>query len=508
MADYVVWPRLPSPILGLPLSARTPRRAVLACQERVILEDRCVAFTAMRGLRMNLPLKVRLRIRRLLAMMDSPAVREAETARQKLVKLLAEHRCAFKDLPDILAAADTAEASPYPDKSAEADAVRSEAWQTCADLAQSENILAEFDRALDAIGLVGERRNAKLLYLAITSRLLDRPASLVVKRASSGGKSFTVDSVLRFFPNDAFYALTAMSDRNLAYSSEPLKHRTLVIYEAPGIGSPIASYLMRTLLSEGRLRYEVAGTLIEREGPTGLIVTTTSVRLHAENETRMLSLTLSDSREQTAAILRALAKGNPSPDLSRWHALQTYLAASICEVVIPYASDLAEMVPPVDIRLRRDFATLLTLVRAHALLHQPNRRKDPNGRLIAEIADYAVVRGLVADLVAEGTGMNIKPEVRETVKTVEELLAEGKDEATQEDIRGKLKLDKSSISRRVAAAIEAELLRNREIRKGRPARLVLGEPLPVQIELLPHPDRLRGCTVAEGIRVLPPANAA
>ena len=464
------------------------------------------------------PPKVCLRIRKVLAMIGASAG-EAEAARQKLLKLLYEYGCNFNDLPDILAASGvgapadanttTNRASqPSDDESVEAEAARSEAWETCSELARSENILAEFDRALDSVGLVGERGNAKLLYLAITSRLLNRPASVIVKGSSSGGKSFIVESVLRFFPKNAFYALTAMSERSLAYSTEPLKHRMLVISEAPGIGSPIASYLLRTLLSESRVRYETGGTLIEREGPTGLIVTTTSIRLHAENETRMLSLTVSDSREQTAAILRALAKGNTSPDLSSWQALQTYLAASICEVVIPYASDLAEMVPPVDIRLRRDFATLLTLVRAHALAHQANRRKDANGRLIAEIADYAAVRDLVTDLMPEGAEINIQPEVRETVKTVEEVLAEGKDEATQEDIRKKLELDKSTISRRVAAAIEAELLRNREIRKGRPAQLVLGEPLPEQIELLPHPDRLHGCTVAEGIPVFPPANAS
>ena len=48
--------------------------------------------------------------------------------------------------------------------------------------------------------------------------------------------------------------------------------------------------------------------LIEREGPTGLIVTTTSLRLHPENETRMLSLTITDTRDQTAAVFRALAQ--------------------------------------------------------------------------------------------------------------------------------------------------------------------------------------------------------
>jgi hypothetical protein len=62
------------------------------------------------------------------------------------------------------------------------------------------------------------------------------------------------------------------------------------------MASDFATYLIRSLLSEGRLRYEtveknkegLVPRLIEREGPTGLIVTTTSLRLHPENETRML----------------------------------------------------------------------------------------------------------------------------------------------------------------------------------------------------------------------------
>jgi len=381
---------------------------------------------------------------------------------------------------------------------------RAEAWDLCAELARSGDILAKFDQALETVGLVGERRVAKLIYLAVTSRLLDRPVSIVVKGPSSGGKSFTVHSVLQFFPGEAFYALTAMSDRALAYSTEPLKHRHLVVYEAAGMASDFATYLIRSLLSEGRLRYETVEKtrdglqpkLIEREGPTGLIVTTTSLRLHPENETRMLSLTVSDSREQTAAVFQTLANGGGErADLSRWWALQGWLAASSCAVVIPYAPALAEMIPPVAIRLRRDFKTMLTLIRAHALLHQASRRKDADGRVIAELADYAAVRELIADLVAEGAEIRIKAEVRETVRTVAELLADGKEEVKQADIKGGLKLDKSVVSRRVAAAVDAGLLRNLEERKGRPARLVLGDPLPEEIELLPKAERLHGCAV-------------
>jgi hypothetical protein len=384
---------------------------------------------------------------------------------------------------------------------------RTEAWELCADLARSENILAQFEQMLGTVGLVGERRVAKLTYLAVTSRILDRPVSVALKGPSSGGKSFTVETVLQFFPAEAFYALTAMSERALAYSTEPLKHRFLVLYEAAGMASEMATYLIRSLLSEGRLRYETVEKtrdglqpkVIEREGPTGLIVTTTSVRLHPENETRMVILTVTDTREQTAAVFRALANGSTHVvDFSRWRALQTFIAASPCAVVIPYAPALAKLVEPVAIRLRRDFKTILTLVQAHAILHQANRRKDADGQIIAELVDYAVVRELVADLVAEGADVSIKAEVRETVGAVKDILSGGKDEATQADIRKILKLDKSVVSRRVSAALDAGFLRNLEDRKGRPARLIPGEPLPANLEILPEPDRLHGCTVDAG----------
>src|ERR1700719_1550305 len=202
-------------------------------------------------------------------------------------------------------------------------------------------------------------------------------------RWSSGGKSFVVESTLKFFPPQAFYALTAMSDRALAYSSEPLRHRHLVIYEAAGMASEIATYLIRSLLSEGCLRYEtvektrngLVPRLIEREGPTGLIVTTTSLRLHPENETRMLSLTITDTHVQTAAVFRALAQetNRAEIDLTRWQALQTWLATGPNGVVIPFADRVAGLVPPLAVRLRRDFKPVLTLVRAHALLHRASR---------------------------------------------------------------------------------------------------------------------------------------
>jgi hypothetical protein len=59
-------------------------------------------------------------------------------------------------------------------------------------------------------------------------------------------------------------------------------------------------------------------------------------------------------------------------------------------------------------------------------------------------------------------------------------------------------VDKAVISRRVAAALDAGFLRNLEDRKGRPARLVLGDELPADSDVLPTADKLDGHEVLRG----------
>ena len=132
-----------------------------------------------------------------------------------------------------------------------------------------------------------------------------------------------VGRVLGFFPEAAYLSLTAMSERVLAYDTENVKHRMLVITEASALHGEITSYLLRSLLSEGRIDYRVVEKKngefecrhISREGPTGLILTTTQVRIHPENETRLLSVTINDSPEQSEKVLEKLAERDGTPSL-------------------------------------------------------------------------------------------------------------------------------------------------------------------------------------------------
>ena len=284
---------------------------------------------------------------------------------------------------------------------------------------------------------------------------------------------------------------TGMSERALVYREDDYQHRTLVIYEVTGLQETnednMTSYFMRSLLSEGRLEYDVTvrgeggqytTQRITKEGPTNLIFTTTKTRVHAENETRVLSLNTDDGTEQTRNVLLALAnEAECDVDLDEWRQLQAWLQTAEHRVTIPYGRELAAAVPPLAVRLRRDFGAVLALIRSHAILHQKTRDRDEAGRIVATPEDYEAVRELVASVVSEGIGATVADTVRETVHAVQTLTFGGQS-ATVGDIARELKIDKSNASRRVRRAADGGYIRNLEDKRGRPGRWTIGEPLP------------------------------
>lgn len=383
------------------------------------------------------------------------------------------------------------------------------AYTPCADgaqlhtlppLAQNPYILVAFEQAVRLCGVVGEERCAKLIFLALTSRVLIEPVSLAIKGLSSSGKSFTTETTLKFFPTTGYISMTAMSERALIYMKEDFKHKTLVIFEAVALReqrekneSNLTAYFVRSLLSEGRISYPVTvrdkdggyiTKTIVKEGPTNLILTTTATELHGENETRMLSIPTNDSREQTKAIMRRLAQGKTQAvEFAPWHDLQEWLTTAEHRVKVPYAEYLAEYIPPVAVRLRRDFRAILRLIETHAILHQCTREKDEQGRILANVDDYRAVRALVADLIANGVGATVSATIRETVKAISEIdQGEG---VTVKVTSERLKLDRSATQRRIQTSRERGYLVNREEKKGRPARYAIGDSLPDDLELLP-----------------------
>jgi hypothetical protein len=402
----------------------------------------------------------------------------------------------------------------------ESDLRRRQARSSCETLAHDPRILDRLAADVRRLGLVGEDRLVKLVYLTVTSRLFERIVSLAVKGPSAAGKSYLIDQVLRFFREAGdYYAHTGMSERALVFGEEDLRHRMLVIFEAEGLEEGFHAYIVRSLLSEGRISYPITEKgadgkhrtrTVVRDGPTGLLVTTTATHLHEENETRLISMVADDSAEQTKRVLLSLADeaergGAETVDFAPWHALQAWLVEEESAVVLPFARALADLVPPAAVRLRRDFGAVLGLIKAHALVHRATRQLE-DGHVIATIEDYAVVRELVADLVAEGIEATVADTTRELVAAVE--AADDEEGISLSVLAKQLHVDKATVSRRWRVARDRGYLKNLETVKGRPARIVVAEALPEELEILPSPEELgHRCTVAgafEGQGTPPP----
>ena len=182
---------------------------------------------------------------------------------------------------------------------------------------QCEDVLALFAEQFGKL-VAGEEKNAKLLFLVGTSRLFRKPMHAGIKGPSAAGKSEVRTRTLDFFPPEDVIAFTALSEKALLYMPDDFHHKILSMGEAiTGKEIEFQDYLLRELMSEGKLRYpvvqknpdgELQTVTVEKEGPVAFLVTTTRNKLNPENETRMLSLEVDDSEAQTRTVMRKVAE--------------------------------------------------------------------------------------------------------------------------------------------------------------------------------------------------------
>jgi hypothetical protein len=253
---------------------------------------------------------------------------------------------------------------------------------------------------------------------------------------------------------------------------------------------------LRELMSSGRIVHKTTTHVkgigpvtktITKTGPVSFWVTTTKNQLHEENETRMLSLQVDDSPDQTRRVMlktAAMQGCNDAPPglFDRWHEFQRYLFVNPTEVYVPYADALARLIPPKAVRLRRDFPQLLMAIKTHALLHREWRDGPPVHANIHN--DYAHVAELMTAPLAS-VGTSISKSMRDTLMAVQSLQP-----TTAQDVGRALGLNKSSALRRLQSAEEAGLVVNLEPRRFSPGLYRIADAAKQGLDVLPSPQEL------------------
>ena len=288
-------------------------------------------------------------------------------------------------------------------------------------------------------GVAGEAELVATLYLVYTSRKLKKPLAARLRGPSSSGKSHLIDKAASLIPPEAVIHATQMSPQSLFYMKNgSLRHKLIVAGErsrSEEDEAAEATRALREMISAGRLSKllpmktgeRMETVLIEQAGPIAFVESTTLGEVFAEDENRALPLYTDERPEQTRRILSAMAcayagqqVGDRDPARARevHHAAQRMLERR--EVLVPFAAQVGEKLPPERVEVRRAFPSLMSMVQASALLHQFQREQTEDGCVIAERADYIIAATLLTGAMRRLLGGGISEPARRFAERLRE----------------------------------------------------------------------------------------
>lgn len=316
--------------------------------------------------------------------------------------------------------------------------------QAAETMLQDPQLIGRIIEDVAALGLAGEHELAATIYLTGTSRLLDKPLAAIVQGHTSSGKSYVIQRVASLFPQESITNATQMTPQAL-YHMPPgtLEHRFIVAGErahAQNDETADTTKALREIISEGWLVKQVPEKVdgqgfvtVEKRivGPIAYVESTTLTRIFEEDANRCLLLATDETEAQTRRVLETMARGfsggldkqDRQRIIDKHHAAQRIIRPS--QVMIPYASGLAENFPAKRPEARRAYSHLLGLISASALLHSRQRQSDLEGQIIATLEDYTLAKRLLDGPLARLLGLKVSDAAMRTLERLRKWVSEG-----------------------------------------------------------------------------------
>lgn len=101
-------------------------------------------------------------------------------------------------------------------------------------LLSRRDFLYQVCRAIGREGVVGEKRNRLVLFLAGITKELEETVSVIAIAPSSTGKSNLLSKSLQLFPPAAVIELSSLSRKALAYTKKHLARKVFYLPEYKG----------------------------------------------------------------------------------------------------------------------------------------------------------------------------------------------------------------------------------------------------------------------------------
>jgi hypothetical protein len=301
-----------------------------------------------------------------------------------------------------------------------------EVKEAALEMLKNEKLFEQISADIRDIGVAGEEDLALMLYVVMTSRLLDRPLSAIVQGASASGKSYIIETIGKLMPPESVVQAHDFSDQALYYLPEgSLVHRVVISGErvneyrskdgfaednTKGFREMVASRVLRkavTITGKGK---KPKTEMIEQPGPISYLESSTAANIHDEDSTRLLPLVTDESADQTKRIIEAqrreakgqtISEGEREDIIQRHHTLQRFLR--LLAVQIPYIDSIS--LPETNIATRRTYDHFISAIKSVALLRQYQKQNQLDRTadqecIEADEIDYRIAYELMGTVLA------------------------------------------------------------------------------------------------------------
>jgi DNA primase len=344
-------------------------------------------------------------------------------------------------------------------------------------LAKDKNLIKTITEKLTQTGIIGEDENKTFLFVVGASHIQENPLNALIQGSSGSGKTNLLKGIFKIMPEESKKIYSRCSEKMLYNVPKYYFKNKLICFEdVDGLGEE-AEYAWRELVSNGELISGVSykdekGNIGIKEltvyGPITSIACTTKGAIYADNMSRLFLIAIDESKEQTQKINEYQAKEasgqiNKQEQQQAIKQLQNYIRIlAPYQVHNPHATKLKL---PEGIRdERRLYRLYLYFIDMITVLHQYQRNKTPQGKLIATKQDCQIAKDLMFECIMlkmdelDGSLRQFFERLKDYIKTKDN----DKYSFTQREIRTALNVSKTHLFRFITELKQMEYLQENQ----------------------------------------------
>ena len=290
--------------------------------------------------------------------------------------------------------------------------VSPENQKKCVEFLTQPDLVKRIDKLIEQAGVVGEENSRKLLFVIASTYKMKNPLHALVQGTSGSGKSHLINCIGRCLPPEDVMSMTRVTSKSFYhYNKEELVDKLMLIQDFDGLDEE-AQYAFRELQSAGTISSSTtykdrSGNIISTmkivRSHFASLLATTKAEVYYDTMSRSVIIGVDESELQTDKIIqyqnKKLAGIIDERDEQKASSFLQNCIRCIkpMEVINPYA-DKVNL--PLEAKMLRRLNThYQCFVKQITILHQYQRKKDEQGRLIAEPQDLQIACNILFDAI-------------------------------------------------------------------------------------------------------------